>query len=332
MLPTPKDVHIDAPLSNFAMRYKNAEFIALMVLSMLPVKNMSDKFFKFLKGAWFRDEAAKRAPGTASRGGGYPLSSDTYSCDEWAWHDDVPDELRNNADAPLKPDQDATVFCVNKILLRLERLVAALVLTAANWATGHKEDAEGGWTSGDSSTFIADIEKGIRTVLSNTGHRPNVLAIDSTTYSNIRQDNVVLDKIKYTQRGVVTADLLAAMFDLDRVLVGRAIYSTAEETKAGDDFTSAAIWETNAGKGSGVLLYAPRVVGPKQPTAGVIFRWVRDVISGLIQQAPSDAMPVGVRKWREEGIHSDRIEAFMDIDAKLTGNDLGYLFYDTHTT
>jgi hypothetical protein len=183
-----------------------------------------------------------------------------------------------------------------------------------------------------SSTFIADIEKGIKTVLSNTGHRPNVLVVDATTWSNIRQDDAVLDKIKYTQRGVVTEDLVAAMFSLDRCLVGGAVYSTAEETAAGDDFTPAAIWETNADKGSGVLLYAPRIVGPKQPTAGVLFRWVRAALAGLIQQAPSDAMPVGVRKWREEKIHSDRIEAFMDIDAKLTGNDLGYLFYDAHTT
>jgi len=328
--PTAKDVHIDAPLTNFAMRYSNAEFIALRVLSMIKVAKKSDKFFKFLKGAWFRDEAAMRAPGSASRGGGYPLTTDTYHCEEWAWHDDVPDEIRENADAPLKPDQDAAAFCVNKILLRLERLVAALVMTAANWDSS--EDAEGGWTAGDSSTFVADIEKGIRTVLANTGHRPNVLVIDATTYSNIRQDNIVLGKIKYTQRGVVTADLIASLFDLDRCLVGGAVYSSAEETKAGTDFTSAAIWETNAGKGSGVLLYAPRIVGPKQPTAGAIFRWVREELRGLIQQAPTDAMPVGVRKWREENIHSDRVEAFMDVDAKLTGADMGYLFYDTHTT
>lgn len=330
--PTAKDVHIDAPLSNFAMQYKNLEFIALQVLSTLPVGKKSGKFFKYLKGAWFRDEAAIRAPGARSRGGGFPITTGTYYCDEWAWHDDVPDEVRDNADAPLKPDQDSTEFCVNKILLRLERLIAALVMTAANWASGHTEDAEGGWVSGDNSTFIADIEAGINTVLSNTGHRPNALVIDYTTYTKIRQDNLVLDRIKHTQKGVVTKDMIASLFDLDRVLVGTAVYSSAEETAAGDDFTAVKIWETNAGKGSGVLLYAPRIVGPKQPTAGVIFRWVRETIAALMTQVPSDAMPVGVRKWRDEDIHSDRIEAFMDVDAALTGSDMGFLFYDTHTT
>lgn len=330
--PTASDVHIDTPLSNFAMRYQNLEFIALQLLSMLRVAKQSDKYFKFLKGAWFRDEAALRAPGAASRGGGYPISTDTYHCEEWAWHEDVPDEVRQNADAPLKPDQDAVEFCVNKIMLRLERLVAALVLTEANWASGHTQDAEGGWTAGASSTFITDMEYAIDYVLAATGFRPNVLAIDHTTYSKLRQDDALLDKIKYTQKGFVTADLIAAAFDLDRVLVGTAVYSSAEETAAGDDFTSAKIWETNAGKGSGVLLYAPRVVGPKQPTAGVIFRWLRETITGVVQQAPSDAMPVGVRKWREENIHSDRVEAFMDADVKLTGDDMGFLFTDTHTT
>ena len=149
----------------------------------------------------------------------------------------------------------ACKFCVEKILLRLERIVAALVLTAANWASGHYEDAEGGWVSGDSSTFITDVEAGINTVLSNTGHWPNVLVVDYTTYTKIRQDNLVLDRIKHTQKGVITADLVASLFDLDRVLVGSAVYSSAEETAAGDDFTAVKIWETNAGKGSAVIEY-----------------------------------------------------------------------------
>ena len=109
--PTVSDVHIDRPLSDFAMRYKNAAYIAAQVLSMLKVGKISDKYFTFLKGAWFRDEAAIRAPATASKGGGYGVSTDTYSCDEWAWHDDVSDEVRDNADAPLQPDQDAVAFC-----------------------------------------------------------------------------------------------------------------------------------------------------------------------------------------------------------------------------
>jgi hypothetical protein len=332
MLPTASDVHIDTALSSFAMQYRNSEYIATEVLSRRSVSKKSDYYFKFQKGAWFRDEAALRAPGARSRGGGYPLSADAYTCREWAFHDDVPDEVRDNADAPLRPDQDAVMFCLNKVLLRLERLVAGLTLTAANWAAGHTQDAEGGWTAGSGSTFVADMEYGIDYVLSATGYRPNVLVIDHTTYAKLRQDDDLIEKIKYSQKGIVTADLIAAAFDLDRVFIGQAVYSDAEETAAGDDFHAVKIWETNAGKGSGALLYAPRLVGPKQPTAGVLFRWLRPAMDGLLAQAPSEAMPVGVRKWREESIHSDRIEAFMDVDAKLTGNDLGFLFYDTHAT
>jgi len=330
--PTANDVHVDQFLTNFVMRYTNQNYIAMDVLSHLKVNKRSDKFAKFLKGAWFRDEAGIRAPGTESRGGGFPVSNDTYFCDEWAWHDDIPDEVRENADAPLKPDQDATEFCINKILLRLERLAASLVMTAANWETGHTQDAEGGWTAGASSTFITDMEYAIDYVLSATGYRPNVLVLDHTTYSKIRQDDDVLDKIKYTQRGVVTADMIASMFDLDRVLVGSAVYNSDSEAADGSDFTAANIWETNSGQGSAVLLYAPRTVSLKEPTAGAFFQWIRASIAEAYKGAQANGNPVGVRKWREKSIHSDRVEAFMDVDAKLTGNDLGFLFYDTHTT
>ena len=48
-LPTPKDAHKDAALSNIAIGYRNPMFIADRVFPHVVVAKQSDYFFKFLK-------------------------------------------------------------------------------------------------------------------------------------------------------------------------------------------------------------------------------------------------------------------------------------------
>ena len=62
--PTPSDVHVDAILTNISVAYIQDQnyFIANKVFPSIPVEKQSDKYFKYTKGDWFRDEAAVRAP------------------------------------------------------------------------------------------------------------------------------------------------------------------------------------------------------------------------------------------------------------------------------
>ena len=101
------------------------------------------------------------------------------------------------------------------------------------------------------------MEARIETIRKNTGFRPNVLTLSANNLPEIKQESSVLDRIKYTERGIVTAPLIAAMFELDECLIGDAIYSSAEETEAGDDFTGVNVWEKTADKGSAFLFYRP---------------------------------------------------------------------------
>ncbi len=312
--PTPSDAHIDAAMSNISLAYRNAQYIADELFPPVPVGKSSNKYFIFPKGSWFRNEAGVRAPGARAKRGGYVLSNDTYHCDEHAFAKEIPDEDREEADVPLTPDQDATEFATDKVQLEKEILVASKTIKTGNWTTD--EDAEGHWAAGSGNTFIADVEKGIEAIRTLTGRYPNRMVIDSKTLSQIKQESTVLDRIKYTERGIVTPDLIAAMFDLEKVLIGTALYSSAEEKADGTDFTGVDIWENTATKGSACLLYVPPNPGKKIPSGGYLFtRKTR-----------------AVRRWREEAEHQDVIEAFEKYDAKVTGSDLGYLFYDTIAT
>lgn len=324
--PNVRDLVVAGPLANVSVAYKNQSYIADKVFPLIDNVAPKAKIARYLKGAWFRDEAGIRGPGTRAKRGGYPIDLISVNTKEYAYAKEVTDEDRRNVRVsggpPLSPDQDAIEFCVDKIDIKKERRTADLIF-AADWSAAGAggEDAAGLWAAGDSNTFIVDVETRIETIRSNTGFRPNTLVLCGSTLAQCKMESTVLDRIKYTQRGVVTPDLLAALFGLQEVLIGDAIYSTAVEALDGSDFTSKNIWEKNTGKGSAFLFYAPPSPGLKKPSAGYQCRVAGE--GGLGRRTTT---------WREAAEHQDVYEVAEETDILVTGADLGFLWNDTITT
>lgn len=339
MLPTPKSAHIDSALSNLSILHKNQKFIADRIFPTVPVAKQSDYFFKFLKGAWFRNEAGVRGPGANAPRGGYVLTSDTYSCKEYAFAHPIPIELINNADEVLRPFETGVAFATNKVLLAKEKIVSDLVCTASNWTSSN--DVEGGWAAtvdGTGNTFIADVLAAKRAIRQLIGMYPNVMEMDSKTFENCKQEYTVLERIKYTgtqgKPADVTAQTLAQLFELDEVLIGEAVYSSDEETVAGTEFTAVDLWETTATKGSCFLYFRPPAPGIEIPSAGYCFNW-RNRAEGAGGTPPKGAEggPYrSVRRWWEDSPKQWVVEASEAFDPKVTSADAGYLFYDTILT
>lgn len=316
---------VSGPLANVSVAYRNRSYIGDRVFPILDNIDPKAQIARYLKGAWFQDEAGIRAPGTRAKRGGFPTDYITISTKEYAFAKEVADEDRRFAQSkfapPLKPDQDALEFCADKIDLSKERRIASLVL-GSTWSGVAGEDAEGGWAAASSgNTFITDVETRIETIRQNTGVRPNVLMLSANVLPEIKRESTVIDRIKYVERGIVTAPLIAALFDLDEVLVGDAIYSTAKETKAGTEWTAKNVWEKNASKGSAFLFYRPPGPGLKTPCPGYQARVPYE--NGQVRR---------VSTWRENAEHQDVYEVAEETDIVVTGADLGFLWYDCIAT
>jgi hypothetical protein len=312
-------------LTNVSVQYRNQAYIADQVFPILDNVGPKAKIGVYKKGAWFRDEAGIRGPGSEAPRGGFPTDYVSINTVEYAFAAPVTDEDRRNATTtgamPLRPDQDAIEFAADKIDLKKERRIASEILNGT-WSGVAGEDAEGLWAPDDATnTFINDMLTRIETIRSQTGFMPNTLVLDYGTYNALKKNHDLLDRIKYTQRGILTADLLAAMFDLNQVLIAKSIYSTAKEKKDGTDFTASNIWEKNAGKGSAFLLYKPSALGLKTPTAGM--------------QCRVNYPGIGPRRavtWREASRHQDVYEIAEETDIVIVSSDLGFLWYDTLLT
>lgn len=333
MLPTPSSVHKDAALSNISIMHRNQNFIGDLVFQNVMVRKQSDYFYTFPKGAWFRNEAALRAPGTRANRGGYPITATTYTCKEYAFGHPIPIELINNADAAIQPFRTGVEYATNKVLLAKEKIVSDLVTTTTNWTNA--EDAEGGWAAGAGNTFIADMLKAKDAIRKLIGVFPNVLVMDAKTLAALKQEDDLIDRIKYTgtqgSPADVTSQTLAQLFELEQVLIGTAIYSDAEEVLAGTDFNAVDLWEKTATKGSAFLFYRPPAPALETPAAGYVFNWPSD--AGEESRAAAGGGAVrSVRYWWEDAEKQYVVEAAECFDAKAVAADAGYLFYDTILT
>jgi hypothetical protein len=326
-------MHVDAILTNLSVAYKNALYIGDRIFPTVTVKKQSDKYFIYPKGAWFRDEAGLRAPGASAPKGGYELSSDSYFADEYAWDTPVPKESIENADLPLDPLQEGADFSTEKVLMKKERLVAGKVLAAGNWTTSG--DVNALWAPpGSTNTFLPDILDAKETMRKLCGFYPNRLVMDAKTFRKLKEVEAILDRIKYTgtqgKPADVTLQTLAALLELEEVLIGAAIYSSAKEKKGGADFNAVDIWEVNATKGSAFLYYVPPRPSLKTPSAGYNFNWPSTEL-GTSQMVKQDAYRV-IKKWWDNDRESWMIRASERVDAKVVAADCGCLFYDTIVT
>jgi hypothetical protein len=308
--PTQSDVHVDQVLTNISVAYiqNQDHYIASQVFPIVPVDKQSDKYYTYTKNDWFRDEAEKRADATESAGSGYNLGTDNYNCDVFAFHKDIGNQTRNNADAPLDLDRDATQFVTQRLLLRQERQWASDYFTTSVWATDSTPSNL--WSDYANSDPINDVETGKRTVLSTTGFMANTLVLGYDVFIKLKNHPDLVDRIKYTSAQTLTPQMLAMLFEVERVLVAKAIYATNLEGET-------AAYSFVHGKHA-LLCYVNPQPSLLAPSAGYIFAW-RGVSEGLGQT-------IGVSRFDMPHLKAQRVEGEIAFDDKVVASDLGYFF------
>ena len=317
--PTQSQVHVDAILTNISVAYlQRAEnFIADKVFPVVPVDKQSDKFFKYDKNDWLRDEARVRADGTESVGSGYNITTDTYYADVFAIHKDIGDQTRANADAPINVDREAAEFVTHRLLMRRELQFVSDFMTTGKWATdvtGVSGSPSSGqtrqWNDYTNSDPIEDIEAGKAQILSVTGLEANTLVLGYDTFRQLKNHPDLVDRIKYTSSQTITEDMLARMFDIDRVLVSKSVKATNKEGATG-------AYAFSTGKTALLAHVAPNP-GILTPSAGYTFTWT-GVSQGL-------GATIGTSSFRMESLRATRVEAELAFDNKIIGTDLGYFW------
>ena len=192
-------VHVDRPLTDYAIGYSNKAFIGRKILGSVPVSHRSDQYFVRSKREiiqYMDNELPVNGPAQEIQDAS--LTTASYACRDYGLQERVINSVARNADPALNLRMDATDRVLARVGLADEIRVATLLLTAGNYATANKatltgsdrwDDASGGDPVGVVATYRSAI-------WSNPGSKMiGFCGID--VWNKVKTNAKLLDRIKY---------------------------------------------------------------------------------------------------------------------------------------
>ncbi len=306
------NTHIDKLLTNVSVGYQNEDFVGEMLFPSVGVNKQSDLYYIHGREGWTPEidagtDNTLRAPGAvATEIDGMTVSTNPYFALERALQAFVTDEEVQNVDSPLAPRRDATDLVTEKLMLGKELIIHSLATTAANYASGHSTTLSGTdqWSDYANSDPKDDIKVGRDKIHSVLFRRVNKSVMPYEVMSQLEDHTDIIERIKYSERGVLTREIIAAVLGLDDVIVPGAGYNTANP---GQTESLAYIWGKDV-----VLAYVPPRAGLKTPAYGYEFSWNYGSASGPRRQ---------VTRWRDEARKSDVVRVSHRFDIKHVAVD-----------
>jgi hypothetical protein len=300
-MPDIKDIHVDAVLTSISIAYVNAGFVADLVMPRVKVKKESNLFYKYGREK-FRIPETLRAVKTEYKRVDWTVTTDTYQCHEYGLEEPIDDRERDNADDPLDLDIDTTEYVSDLVMLDREKRVADLLTTAANFTNTDTLAGVEQWSDYTNSDPIDDVEVAKNAINAAIGLDPNVMVMSREVYLKLKHHPQILERIKYSQKGIISVDLLKAIFEIENIWIAFSLYDTALE---GQTPSLSRIWGKHV-----LLAYITPRPGIKKMSLGYSF----------------NTRKRQTENYREEKIKSDVIRVSEVIDEKLVMETAGYLY------
>lgn len=240
---------IDPILTNVAQGYKNAEFVGNVLFPRVPVFASGGQIIEFGKEA-FLNYNLRRTPGGATKriqfgylGKPFALLQDSV---------EVPVPREHMRDAAAVPGIDLGTRAVGlgmKVVTKsLEVDQAAIATNANNYDANHKLALAGAtkWSAA-TGTPTADINTAREAIRSSVGIYPNVALLSAVAFNAVINNPNVMSRFQYTSHDVITEEMLAKLWNVEKVIVGKAIGMTDASVASDIWGNSAILAYTNLG-------------------------------------------------------------------------------------
>lgn len=306
-MPLISEVVFDELMTDVSIQYQPAQggYLADMVGPPVPVKLESASYWKYDMSR-FDVPYSKRAPRSEYNRVEWSTSRDSYAAEEFGLEIAIDDRERDNVVGPLDLEVDSTEIVTDMVLNGREKRWADLVrdvaiITQNETLTGGDQWSD--FTSGTSDP-IGMAATARNTIFATTGYRPNKLLLGNDVYEKLLQHPAILERIQFSERAIVTRQILAALFNVDEVLVGGVLRrsSSAGATDVLED-----VWGKDA-----LFFYAETRPSLKRASFAYTFR----------------VRALRAFRYREEKIASDIIRVTEIQAEKIVAPQLAYLVKD----
>lgn len=310
-------VYISKALGNAAASFAQSldNFAWAACFSRVPVLQEQGQYPTFPGGDWARVVAGPRGEGEESKGGNFTVTWASYETKLFAVHSDIGQKALNNAEPIMQLRMRKAKWCTQQIYTKLEQLWATAYFGASIWSTNRTgvtavSDSTTEflkWSDPGSSPIkdVMTIKAGVQ--LKSYGFEPNVGAIDYLTYMALLSHPEIVDRIKHTSDEVVTLGIMAKYFGLDKLVVCRAVYNSAQE-----GLTAVPAYVVGSGM---LLVHVPQGgLSAETPAAGATLWW--EGMEGSINGLQASEIDIPERRIR-------RVEVQAGVQMHLVSASLG---------
>jgi hypothetical protein len=213
-------------------------YLADQVLPPVPVQKESAAYWVYDKSRLDAPDS-KRAPRSEYNRIDWNVTTDTYLAEQYGLEGEIDDEERKNAASPLDLDVDTTEIVTDMVLNNREKRVADLVTSTAVITQNVTLTGTQQW-SDPASDPLANATTARTTIYGAApGYTPNTMLMGYKVFEALKNHADIKEIVKYTERAIITRQILAAVFEVDEVLIGKVSRRISKEG-ATDAFTD--VW------------------------------------------------------------------------------------------
>jgi hypothetical protein len=327
--PTVSDGHVDQLLTDLSVSFmQSAEvFIADKVFPVVPVAKKSDRYRVYPRAYFAMDNVGPRPIGGYPRRSGYRLSSDSYNAEEEATEGVIDDQERANWTPPGDPEQSLVNRLTEEHLIHRDRAWASAYFRSGVWGTDFTGVAAAPgageflqWNDAASDP-LGQVDDDKITAALNGGFALRTLVLGAVTYIRLKNHPDVIARLANTATRIVTRQVLAALFDVDEVLVPMGVVNNGPEKETVAATEAAADYQFICGAKDALLVYSAPQPGLDRPSGGYIFAW-----DGLLGNGSFSLS--AVNRGRDDRAYSDWFHVRQANDMKVVAPDLGIFYED----
>ncbi len=314
-MPHWSDQMLPSYIANVANRYiVDNPLQAFDIFPAVRTNRLTGYIGTYTKADWLRIGSAalyKRSGATESFGDDFTVDKQAYTVEQYSFHKDITKDDAREYDNPFDPVNDAIDFVITRMGRVLLTELIATYFASGIWAAGDVDYDDSGydkWDAKTSGTSDADPVEDVMTmhaaIKKTTGYMANKLIITWDVFKALKSNTNITSRMKTTADQIVTKDLLAKLFEVEKLIILDPINEGAT------DFLT---------KGKLLLCYTPSRPSKFAPSAGYHITYVGE----------SNGRQVGTRKILMPTLNDAvRIEADMYVDQLVVGTDLGYFAQD----
>lgn len=220
--------------------------------------------------------STKRASGGNYNRGDWNFTTFSYATEEHGWEEPVDARDEKRYRHFFQAEQIAAARAYGIVQRNHEQRVADAVFNTSTWTGSSLTTAvTNEWDDATNATPIVDVEAAVQKIYDNSGLWANALVIDRKVFRNLRNCDEVIERINSSGAGNaskasdVTAAMLAAVFDLEHIIVAGSSKNTANE---GQSASIGQIWDDEY-----AMVCRIATSGDiREPCIGRTFHWSED--------------------------------------------------------